>query len=156
MTQWEAPSVAKKMGKKTFARSFFKIFWPCGRPHAQNKKSGTSRSLCCQIFSSVRRLELKKTKKTKIAETVKISVKIDKNRRFRQVLEDLGLIRIHSDVPHDFLLQIHLKSTLYDLWGLCYDKKIVQKSCPTTKTFSRFFWPHTVSCVAKKTWKMRQ
>ena len=55
----------KKNREKTFARSFFKVFWPCGRPHAQNKKSGTSRSLCCQIFSSVRRLELKKTKKKK-------------------------------------------------------------------------------------------
>ena len=53
----------KKNREKTFARSFFKVFWPCGRPHAQNKKSGTSRSLCCQIFSLVRRLELKKTKK---------------------------------------------------------------------------------------------
>ena len=46
----------------------------------------------------------KKQKKTKIAETVKISVKINENRRFRQVFEDLGKIRIRSDVPHDFLL----------------------------------------------------
>ena len=44
-----------------------------------------------------------KTKKESV-ETVKISVKFDKNRRFYQVFEDLGKIRIHSDVPHDFLL----------------------------------------------------
>ena len=55
----------KKNREKTFARSFFKVFWPCARPHAQNKKSRRSRSLSCQIFSSVRRLELKKTKKNK-------------------------------------------------------------------------------------------
>ena len=46
----------------------------------------------------------KKMKQTKIAETVKISVKVDKNRRIRWVLEDLGNKRIHSDVPHDLLL----------------------------------------------------
>ena len=34
---------------------------------------------------------------------------------------------------------VHLKSNLYDLWGLFPDKKIIRKSCPTTNTFSRFF-----------------
>ena len=58
----------KKSRKKVFAkffRSFCEVFSPRGRPHAQNKKSGRSRSLCCQIFSSVRRLELKKVLKNK-------------------------------------------------------------------------------------------
>ena len=80
----EHPTVCgKKNREKTFARSFFKVFWPCGRPHAQNKKSGTSRSLCCQIFSSVRRLELKKTKKNENCGNRQNIHKIDKNRRFR-------------------------------------------------------------------------
>ena len=56
------PSVAEKIGKK-FCAMFFQSFLAMGEPHAQNKKSGRSKSLCYQIFSSVRRLELKKTKK---------------------------------------------------------------------------------------------
>ena len=52
----------------------------------------------------------------------------------------MGSIRIHSDVPHDFLLWMHLKSTFYDLWGLFHDKKIIRKSCPVTNAFSRFFF----------------
>ena len=133
------PSVAKKNWKKVLREVFSKFFGHAGAHMHKTKNRGhrdlsvVKFSAWCDAWSS------KKRKNTKIAETIKISVKIDKNPGFRQVLEDLGLIRIHSDVPHDFLLQIHLKSTLYDLWALCYDKKFVQKSCPTTKTFSLFF-----------------
>ena len=30
----------KKNREKTFARSFFEVFWPWGRPHAQTKNRG--------------------------------------------------------------------------------------------------------------------
>ena len=102
------PSVAEKIGKKLLREVFSKFFGHAGAPMHKTKNRGhrdlsvVKFSAWCDAWSS------KKRKKTKIAETVKISVKIrfkiDKNQIFREVLEDLGLIRIHSDVPHDFLL----------------------------------------------------
>ena len=66
-----------------------------------------------QLRTSV---ELQNLFKTKIAKVVKMSMKINR------VFEDLGKKHIHSDIPRNGLLQIHLLSALYDLWGACYEK----------------------------------
>ena len=96
--------MAKKIGKKLLREVFSKFFGHAGAPMHKTKNRGhrdlsvVKFSARCDAWSS------KKMRKTKIAETVKISAKIDKNRGLREVFEDLGLKRIHSDVPHDFLL----------------------------------------------------
>ena len=55
----------KKSRKKFFAK-FFRSFFAMGAPPCTKQKIGETRSLCCQIFGSVRRLELKKRKKQKL------------------------------------------------------------------------------------------
>ena len=77
------PSVAKKIGKKLLREVFSKFFGHAGAPMHKTKNRGhrdlsvVKFSAWCDAWSS------KKRKKTKIAETVKISVKIDKNQGFR-------------------------------------------------------------------------
>ena len=79
----EVPSVAKKIGKKLLREVFSKFFGHAGAPMHKTKNRGdrdlsvVKFSARCDAWSS------KKRKKTKIAETVKISVKIQENQGFR-------------------------------------------------------------------------
>ena len=98
------PSVAKKIGKKLLREVFSKFFAHRSAPMHKSNNWG-DRNLSVVKFSALYDAwSSKKLQNTKIAKTVKISSKIDKNRRFHEVFEDLGSIRIRSDVPHDFLL----------------------------------------------------
>ena len=77
------PSVAKKIGKKLLREVFSKFFGHAGAPMHKRKNWG-HRDICVvKFFGWCDGWSSKKRKKTKIAETVKISVKIDKNQGFR-------------------------------------------------------------------------
>ena len=73
------PSVAKKIGKKILREVFSKFFGHRGAPMQKTKNRG-DRDLFVVKFSALYDpWSSKKRKKTKIAKTVKISIKIDEN-----------------------------------------------------------------------------
>ena len=77
------PSVAKKIEKKILREVFSKFFRHGGAPMHKTKNQGDRDLSAVKFSAQYDAWSSKKRKKTKIAETIKISVKIDKNRRFR-------------------------------------------------------------------------
>ena len=74
--------MAKKSGKN-FCAKFFQSFLAMRAPPCTKQKIVDTEITLLSNFQLGATLGAQKNEKTKIAETVKISVKIDKNQRFR-------------------------------------------------------------------------
>ena len=98
----------------------FSIFFGrAGPQHARNEISGSSRSVCCQIFSSVRPLALKKRPKN---ENRKHLQHVDKT-RYKTInivfSKELRIFGDHHHILYRKLFHIDLLSALYDRKWSC-------------------------------------